>query len=431
MATPRDGGRAAAPRLHYGWVIVATGMLCIFACLGFGRFALGMILPSMTASLHLGYAQAGYVSTGNFLGYLAAVLVCGRVAARTGPRLLIFLALLVVGGSMFLMSRARGFGALLVLYTLTGAGSGATNVPVMGIVTRWFDSRVRGRAAGFVSIGSGFAIVASGWLIPFVNRTQGAEGWRASWVVLAAVVTAIAALAGLLLRNRPEDKRLRPVGGGGAAGPGPPRAAPAARDFRRNPSVYLLGFIYAIFGYTYAIYVTFIVTSLVREHGFTESAAGRFWSVVGLLSLLSGPVFGALSDRLGRKAGLMVVFTLQLLAYLLAGAHLPGAWLHLSIGVFGLVAWSVPTIMVAAIGDHVGPEKALPAFGFITFFFGLGQITGPSVAGVLAERTGSFSSSFLMAAAFAAVAIVASSFVGHPARPAAVPATPGAGPPPA
>jgi MFS family permease len=409
------------PRFHYGWVIVGTGMLCILACLGFGRFALGMILPSMTASLHLSYSQAGYISAGNFLGYLLAVLGCGHVAARTGARALIFVALLVVGASMFLMSRASGFGTLLVLYTVTGMGSGATNVPVMGVITRWFDRRMRGWAAGFVSIGSGFAIIASGRLVPYLNRTRGAEGWRTSWLVLAAAVTGIALLALTLFRNRPEDMGLRPAGALEPAPPSPAAPAPAGAPlapagYRRQRGVVLLGLLYAAFGYTYAIYVTFIVTSLVRERGFSEATAGRFWSAVGLLSLLSGPVFGLISDRLGRRAGLRLVFSLQLLAYLLAGAPLPGAFIYLSIGIFGLVAWSVPTIMVAAVSDHVGPERALPAFGFITFFFGMGQITGPSVAGLLAERTGGFSSSFLMAAAVAAAAVAATGLMGRPAR---------------
>ena len=72
---------------HYGWVIVFAGMLCIFACLGFGRFALGMLLPSMAATLHLSYSQMGFISTANFLGYLASVLVSatGRAgSARAG-----------------------------------------------------------------------------------------------------------------------------------------------------------------------------------------------------------------------------------------------------------------------------------------------------------------------------------------------------------
>src|SRR5512146_1266104 len=77
------------PSIHYGWVIVVTGTLCIVACLGFGRFALGMLLPSMAETLKLSYSQIGFISTGNFLGYLASVLFCGNIARRIGSRRLI------------------------------------------------------------------------------------------------------------------------------------------------------------------------------------------------------------------------------------------------------------------------------------------------------------------------------------------------------
>jgi hypothetical protein len=33
-------------------------------------------------------------------------------------------------------------------------------------------------------------------------------------------------------------------------------------------------------------------------------------------------------------------------------------FLYLSIGFYGLVAWSIPSIMAAAIGDFVGPKKS-------------------------------------------------------------------------
>jgi MFS family permease len=157
------------------------------------------------------------------------------------------------------------------------------------------------------------------------------------------------------------------------------------------------------------------VTTLVKERGFSEAIAGNFWSWVGFLSLFSGPVFGSLSDRLGRKTGLMIVFFLQMLAYLMVAAKLPAVFLYLSIGFYGIVAWSIPSIMVAAVSEYVDVQKALAAFGFITFIFGLGQITGPSIAGMLAEKTGSFSGSFFMAAAFAGAAIVLTGFLKKPA----------------
>jgi fucose permease len=77
---------APPPSARYAWVIVGTGTLTIFACLGLGRFALGMLLPSMAAGLSLTYAQCGAIGTANFLGYLAAVVAAGSIAGRFGAR---------------------------------------------------------------------------------------------------------------------------------------------------------------------------------------------------------------------------------------------------------------------------------------------------------------------------------------------------------
>jgi MFS family permease len=110
----------------------------------------------------------------------------------------------------------------------------------------------------------------------------------------------------------------------------------------------------------------------------------------------------------------MIVFALQMLAYVMVAAHLPEAFLYLSIGCYGIVAWSIPSIMVAAVSEYVGVERALAAFGFITFIFGLGQITGPSIAGILAEKTGSFSGSFFMAALLAGAAILLTGMLKKP-----------------
>lgn len=402
------------PALHYGWVIVFTGTLCIFACLGLGRFAIGMLLPSMASTLHLTYSQMGFISTVNFLGYLISVLVSGFWAVRIGARRLIFFALLLVGVSMVMVSRANSFVSVFVPYFLTGLGSGATNVPVMGLVSHWFTHTRRGKAAGFIVIGSGFAIIISGKLIPFVNQSAGVSGWRISWFVLGSIVVLIAFASLILMRNRPEEKGLRPIGSDDTA-PFYARVIDTMKmNIYKKKVIYHLGMIYFLFGFTYVIYATFIVTTLVEERGFSEATAGNFWAWVGFLSLFSGPVFGTLSDTLGRKTGLTIVFFLQMISYFLVASKLPGLFLYLSIGLYGIVAWSIPSIMAAAVGDYVGAEKAGQAFGFVTFIFGFGQIAGPAIAGVLAEKTGGFSSSFAMAGSLAGVAILLTSFLRRP-----------------
>jgi len=392
---------------HYGWIIVVAGLLAVFAGLGLSRFALGMLLPSMRAALSLDYAQLGFIGTGNFIGYLLAVLASGSLVARLGARRVIVAALLTTGVTMMLISVSGNYYVLLLLYVITGMGSGATNVPMMGLVSHWFARRLRGRAAGFMVIGSGFAIMLSGMLIPAVNAHWGAAGWRVNWLIFGIVVIAIAALCGALLRNEPQQLGLAPCGDadGGANPDGPP---PEPDTTTRRRVLAHLGAIYFLFGFTYVIYATFIVTTLVEEHGFSEATAGRFWFWVGLLSLLSGPMFGWLSDHAGRRTGLAVVFAMHSLAYLLVGLPLPEPFLYLSIALFGLAAWSIPGIMAAAVGDYMGARLAVTAFGTITFIFGLGQIAGPALAGVLAEASGSFAGSFLLAAGMAGAALLLS-----------------------
>lgn len=374
-----------------------------------------MLLPSMSGPLGLSYAQMGFISTGNFIGYLVSVSMAGHLASRLGARRMIFSALLVVGISMLLISRSNGFISIFTLYFITGLGSGAANIPMMGLVSTWFSRARRGKAAGFIVIGSGFAIILSGRLVPYINSQAGMGGWRTSWTVIGILVLGAAFICHVLLRNRPEDMGLRPVGSEQVQTK-PRSIAPVAQgSVYRDRAIYHLGAIYFLFGFTYVIYATFAVTALVRERGFSESGAGELWALVGFFSLFSGPLFGGLSDKIGRRAGLAIVFLLQSVAYALMATGLPGPFLYLSIFCYGIAVWSIPSIMAAAVGDYVGALRAPQAFGLVTSIFALGQISGPAAAGMIAQSSGGFSMSFWMATSLTLSAIGLSMALKHPA----------------
>lgn len=398
-------------RMHYGWIIVLIGGLTVFSCLGLARFAYSMLLPSMGKSLALGYDQMGYIGTGNFAGYLAAVALAPFFMHRWGGRRTITAGLALLASCMVLIGRATGFVPALVLYFLTGIGSGLANVPMMVLVSHWFAQAKRGRAAGLMLAGNGIAIIFAGMLVPSLNSALGADGWRSGWQILGSISAGIAVAAGLLLRDSPAEFGLGPIGGRdspGAAAVNPPKEGGA------KGIVAHLGILYLLFGLTYMIYGTFIVTTMVAERGMPEATAGRFWAWVGFFSIFSGPLFGALSDRIGRKKGFMTVFAVQTASYCLAATDL-GTWpLYLSIALYGIAAWSIPTIMAAAVGDYLGPAGAAAGFSIITFFFGAGQTLGPSLAGIMAKKTGTFSMSYLMAAAATGSAVLLASFLRKP-----------------
>jgi MFS family permease len=398
-------------KTHYGWIIVLTGGLTVFSCLGLARFAYSMLLPSMGKALRLGYDQMGFISTGNFAGYLAAVAMAPFFMHRWGGRRTITIGLGLLASCMVLIGYGTRFIPVLVLYFLTGIGSGLANVPMMVLVSHWFTQAKRGRAAGFMLSWNGVAIIFAGMLVPALNRALGTDGWRTGWQVLGAISVVIAVTAGLLLRNSPSDLGLAPLGHGNTAGEHP---LPSPPNTAGKGTMLHLGILYLIFGLTYMIYGTFIVTTMVAERGIPEVTAGRFWAWVGFFSLFSGPLFGTLSDRIGRKGGFMAVFAVQAVSYALASVDI-GMWgLYLSIALYGIAAWSIPTIMTAAVGDYFGLAGAAAAFSIITFFFGAGQTLGPGLAGVVAKQTGSFSSSYLLAAAATGFAVLLASFLRKP-----------------
>ncbi|MCB9957868.1 MAG: YbfB/YjiJ family MFS transporter [Rhodospirillaceae bacterium] len=396
---------------EYKWLVAFTGMLALFTALGLGRFALGMLLPSMGATLELSYAQMGFIGTGNFIGYFVAVFLTRYAVAHFGSRPVICMALLVLGVSMILIGEADGFMQVMLLYCVTGAASGFANVPMVSLVTHWFPPEQRGRAAGIMSIGSGLGIMFSAVVIPLVNDRMGPEGWRTSWLIFGVIGLALSAACLVLLREHSQTYGKTPTPAKAAAASAA-RPAPTAKAGRWL--VPHLGSAYFMFGFTYSIYVTFIVTTLVQERGYTEAVASDFWFWVGVLSMFSGPVFGAVSDWLGRRAGLCLVFALQGLAYVLVAGAFPSYALYLSIGFFGICAWSIPSIMAAAVGDYVGPQQAVKVFGSVTLIFSLGQIMGPALAGVLAEESGGFASSYWLAAGMAGTAVLISAALRKP-----------------
>ncbi len=400
----------ATHRLHYGWIVLIMGTLVVFGVLGLARFGYTMLLPAMQTSLKLDNTQAGVLASANVVGYLALSLIGGMLAARYGPRRVIALGVALVGGGMALTGLAGGFLAAAVWRLLTGVGSGASNVPVMGLMTAWFAPRRRGLASGIVVSGSSLAIILIGPTVPRILAANGENGWRLTWIVFGGVTLALAVLVWLLLRDHPGDKGLGPLGDESDEPP-PPRPARRPVDWPRvyrSGAVWHLGLVYSAFGFAYIIYITFFTKYLIAEAGYTAAAAGSLFMTMGWFSLLCGLLWGTVSDVIGRKLALMGVYLFHAIAFSLFALWPTPAGLTVSAVLFGLSAWSIPAIMSATCGDLLGSRLAPAALGFLTLFFGIGQALGPGVAGAIADAAGSFAPAFLLAGGVSVLGLVGS-----------------------
>lgn len=400
------------PRLHYAWIMLIMGVLVVFASLGLARFGYTAVLPAMQSSLGMDNTQAGALATANLVGYVVLSVIGGALAARWGPRRVISAGLALAGMGMLLTGLSQRFLWLAIWRALTGMGSGASNVPVLGLMAAWFAARRRGFASGIVVAGSSLGLILVGPLVPRLVLAYRTDGWRVSWYIFGALALMLAALSFLVLRDRPAQMGLKPLG---ATNEAPPPASQGAskprweRVYRAAP-VWHLGLVYVAFGFSYVIYVTFFAKRLI-ESGYTQAAAGQLFMVTGWSSLLCGLIWGSLSDVIGRKRALVIVYLIHTLAFGLFAFWPAPAGFTLSAVLYGLTAWSIPAIMAAACGDVLGPRLAPAALGFITLFFGIGQAVGPSVAGAMADAAGSFYTAYLLAASVALLGAVGASLL--------------------
>lgn len=412
---------AHTPRFHYAWVILCVATLVVSASLGLARFGYTMLLPAMQDGLGLDNTRTGALATANLAGYLAFALLGGALASRFGARYVISGGLALAALGMLLTGMARSFGSATAWRALTGMGSGASNVPVMALVAGWFVRDRRGFATGIAVAGSSLALIALGPAVPAIIKSSGADGWRTCWFIFAGFSFALAALAFVALRDRPSQMGLRPLGCSEDED-APARAnAPQTSwaDVYRSPAIWYVGLLYVAFGFSYIIYMTYFTKYLVTEGRYTQAAAGRLFMLMGWISLSCGLVWGTVSDLIGRRCALAIVYTLHAIAFALFPLWPHPVGFTLSAILFGISAWSAPAIMAALCGDLLGPKLAAAGLGFVTLFFGIGQATGPSAAGMLADATHGFAPAFLLASAAALAGAVSALLlrIDHPTQP--------------
>jgi len=396
-------------RFHYGWVILAMGTLIVFGSLGLARFGYTLVLPAMQVGLGMENTQAGVLATANLVGYLALSLIGGALASRYGPRLVITAGLALAGAGMVMTGLSHGFMPVAFWRTLTGVGSGASNVPVMGLVAAWFVANRRGMATGIAVAGSSVALIFLGPVVPRLLSVFEHGGWRVCWFLFGGVTLLLAIGAFSLLRNHPSEKGLSPLGAGSnpAGGVGKPEGVDWGSVYKSG-AVWYLGLVYAAFGFSYIIYMTFFFKHLISEGGYSRESAGALFMLMGWVSLFCGLIWGTVSDVIGRKYALAAVYLIQAVSFSLFALRPAAAGFTISAVLFGLTAWSIPAIMAATCGDVLGPRMAPAALGFITLFFGIGQALGPSVAGAMADALGSFNPAFLLAGGVALLGAVGS-----------------------
>jgi sugar phosphate permease len=306
-----------------------------------------------------------------------------------------------------------------------GSGTGIIAI-VLGatVVQRWFHLH-KGMALGLLTASS-----ATGQLIflPVLARLVETSGWRSAVVAISSVALVVAPITFLLMRDRPQDKGLKPYGlPDSEPVPAPVSGNPvvaalsALRMASRSREFWILAGSFFVCGAsTNGLVGTHLIPACM-DHGIPEVQAAGLLALMGIFDLVGTTASGWLSDRFDNRLLLLMYYGFRGLSllYLPYGFVSEGHGLTIFAVLYGLdwIATVPPT--VALTRQAFGAEKTGLVFGWILAAHQVGAAASASFAGFIRTSEGNYDHAFMIAGVLCIISAVGVLFAAkRPAAPA-------------
>jgi MFS family permease len=341
---PTTAQVADRPRQWVMWTIPAL----LFLVGLFHRAAPGVMARDLMQAFDMTSAGIGSLAATYFYAYAALMIPAGLLLDAFGVRIVLAIGGAIMGGGALLMGAAAGPTLLFAGRFLVGLGAAATFIGTLKIAAAWFPpTRFGYLAALSATVGMLSALLSTLPLATLVTTI----GWRRALGGVGILTLALAALCGLVLRDRP-------------SGVAAPRATTlrvvlaGALEVLRNPHTWppFLAFFCL---YSAAGNLMLWIVPCLRDVYALDARPAAFCAMATSLALLvAGPFTGWLSDRvLGRrKAVYAVLSSLQVVlwtVFVLTLGALPLAGLYALLFAMGLAGASF--VLVWPIGREVNP----------------------------------------------------------------------------
>ncbi len=357
------------------------GVLALAVAVGIGRFAYTPILPAMARAASLDPRGAGLLASANYLGYLAGALaIAAWTLGAQRDRVLggCLLGVALTTGAMAATTDVVAWGFIRFV---TGLASAGAFVLVSAAALDLLRRRGASALAGWLYGGVGAGIAISGAVVRVVDT---ALGWRGDWLVLAALGAVLVAFS---LRWLPVSSKR----------PATRLTGDSVADRGIGVVLALLVVSYFFEGTGYSATGTFlvvIVDAMPGLHGIGPSA----WIIVGLAAAPSCVLWSRLAARVGFAPALVVAYLAQAVGTLAPVLAQGPTGAVLAALLFGGTFMGIVSLTLT-LGGQLAPARSAGVIGVLTAAFGLGQIVGPTLAGVLASGAGGFGPALTAAAA--------------------------------
>lgn len=395
------------PRLYYGWIILAVAMIAGSFSTGVGSWGAGVFVKPMTEAL-------GWSRTNFFAALTIRSLVAGVLApfigplqdTRTGPRRLMLISALLLGGSLIGMRYVESLWQFYFLFGVLGgiAQIAGANALTRTILPKWFI-RKRGRVLGLAAMGPGFGpMIFPVSIQALINMAD----WRTAWLVLGVVTIVTLVPLSFLVRTRPEDMGLLPDGdtvpytNSGSSTEGNERRPQIVEGLTRKeslhtPSFWLIVGSFMLVGLGMGGFHANLVPYF-QDTGFTAAVAALSGTAFAISSVTFRPIWGILAERFAVRyliGPLLVVAAGTVLLLLNVDSKTS---MLIASGVHGVAIGAYITLQGIVVADYFGRAHLGAINGIMRPFMTGAAALSPLLIALLFDLQNSYTLAFLIVA---------------------------------
>ncbi|KIN74593.1 MFS transporter [Sulfitobacter guttiformis] len=367
---------------RYSWSRLVLTLL-VGTVINAGMWAIVVIMPAVEVEYGGSRALASLPYTLTMIGFATGNYALGRAVDRFGITLSLCVAAVLTGLGYVLATLSGSLLMLSFAQLLVGFASAVGFGPLIADISHWFV-RKRGIAVAIAASGN----YLSGAIWPMLLATVLEDsGWRAVYLVMAAVTLATVIPLSFALRRRLPEEAQTAAHSASMLNAKSAGLSPRALQ-------YMLGF--AGIGCCVAMSMPQVhIVALCVGLGYGPAVGAQMLSLMLLGGVVSRIISGLLADRLGGVRTLLIGSCLQMLAlflYLPAGGMVS---LYMVSMVFGLSQGGIVPSYALIVREYMPAKEAGARVGFVMMATILGMALGGWLSGLIYDLSGSYTLAFV------------------------------------
>lgn len=374
--------------LHHRWIILLVSFY-IIVTLAFVVQSIPPLIPRIMNEFEISHAKAGLLMSFFFIPGIFLAIPAGMFVDRYGIRIVGSISIITIIFGSLITSISGSFKMALFGRLVLGIGGVILITTLPTLISQWFSFKEIGKALGLYGINMPFATIIS---FPIASILMLSFGWRYPlYLDTGLVITSLILFVSIGKIGPFKEDRIE------------------ALNFKKtlkNLEIWKAGMIWALCFASILSFTTWSPALFEEFKDMNPFEASLLPSILMFAAILSTPIYGFFSNRIGRERLIMLGNFSSMAAILVVIDHLFGVVLMSFVAILGILAFMMVPIILMMPPKILGSSLSGTGYGILTICLMLGMTIAPIFIGWIIDMTKSSTLSFMGMALFSIIGAV-------------------------